>query len=344
MSEKKWYELSGPEGDVAISSRVRLARNLKGYPFPGKMDGEQRRQVLNKAASVMESAAGGGEFELFRLDSGVRTRALVERHLISPNMLESRGERGVVLSRDESVSVMINEEDHLRIQTMAPGLCPWDCLKEAERVDRLIGGSLEYAFDNRLGYLTHCPTNLGTAMRVSVMLHLPALTETGLIRGIIEQAGKLGMAVRGIYGEGSRAEGCIYQISNQITLGLTEAEICRQLENTVNDVIAQERSARERLHRENPTYVEDRVYRAAALLSSARRMTTDEAMTLISDLRMGSAMGRVSGADMGDVNGLIPAIRPAAICDAGGELLPDGERDVRRTEIIRSVITTDILK
>jgi len=346
MSERKWYERSGSEGDVAISTRARLARNLRGYPFPGKMGEDQRREVLEKVSHVMTAAAGGGEFSLQELTDGgtLRDRALMERHLISPNLLREAGARGVVLSRDESVSVMVNEEDHLRIQTMAPGLAPWDCLKEAERVDDLIAGGVEYAFDERLGYLTHCPTNLGTGLRISVMLHLPALTETGRIRGIVEQVGKLGIAVRGIYGEGSKAEGCLYQISNQVTLGIAESEIVRQVENTVQDVIGQERAARQRLYRENPVEVEDRVWRAAAILSCARKISTDEAMDLLSDLRLGAALDIVKGLDLAAVNGLIPAIQPAVLCDESGSLLPDGERDRRRAEIIRAAITTELLR
>ena len=342
----KWYELSGKDGDVAVSTRARLARNIKGYPFPGKMTDAQREEILTKVGGILTDAAGGREFTLCRLDESdkMKATAMVERHLISPNMTQDRGPRGVVLSRDEHISVMINEEDHLRIQAMAPGFCPWDCIKEVEKVDKLIGGGVEYAFDERLGYLTHCPTNIGTGLRVSVMLHLPALTETGRMKGIIEQAGKLGIAVRGIYGEGSKAEGCLYQISNQLTLGVTESEIVRQVENTVTDMINQERSARQRLYRENPTDIEDRTWRAAAVLSCARKISTDEAMRLLSDLRMGAALNIVEGVDTGRINGLINEIQPAAICDEFGSVLPDGERDRCRAEIIRREIKTELLK
>jgi protein arginine kinase len=342
----KWYEQSGNDSDVAVSTRARLARNIKGYPFPGKMTDKQRREILDKVGGIMTGAAGGREFTLSRLDEGdkIKTNAMVEKHLISPNMTKDTGPRGVILSGDEHISVMVNEEDHLRIQALAPGFCPWDCIREVEKVDKLISGGLEFAFDERLGYLTHCPTNLGTGLRVSVMLHLPALTETGRIKGIIDQADKLGIAVRGIYGEGSKAEGCLYQISNQITLGITESEIVRQVENTVTDIINQERTARQRLYRENPTEVEDRAWRAAAVLSCARKISTDEAMRLLSDLRMGAALGIIKGVDTGKINGLINEIQPAAICDEAGAVLSDGDRDKHRAELIRKEINTELLK
>ena len=336
---RKWYENSGPEGDVVISTRARLARNLRAFPFTGRMDEETMQKVVEMVSEPMVRAAGGSEFQMTDLDNAdnVKLNSLVERHLISPQLANERAPRGVVLSKDESISVMINEEDHLRIQAMSPGLDVWQSLKKAETVDKLLENELDYAFDERLGYLTRCPTNLGTGLRISVMLHLPALTETGVIRAVIDGAEKLGFAVRGIYGEGSKAEGAIFQISNQITLGLTETELARQTESAVKDVIDRERAARQQLLQNDRIGVEDRVWRAWALLGNARRMSTSEAMSLSSDLRLGLSLGIVEGIAYEDLNSLLTHIRPAVISETVGEL-PPKQRDEVRARMIREAI------
>lgn len=341
MTEAKWYESSGSDGDIAVSTRARLARNLKDYPFPGHMNSAEQQTVMDLVSSLMVEAAGGNEFEFIDLGSADPALALslVERHLISPQMIKKDyGCHGVVLSRDEGVSVMICEEDHLRIQKLLPGHCVWECLKEVETVDKLIEGSVSYAFDARLGYLTRCPTNLGTGLRLSVMLHLPALTETGHIRYVSEQAAKLGFAVRGMYGEGTRPEGSIYQISNQITLGLTESEIARQLESAVQDLIGREKSMRRQLMNNDPTAMEDRVWRAHAILSSARRIDTAEAMSLLSDLRLGVSIGLIDGIGFETLNGLMTKIQPSLVSGTGGGNLSGNERDALRANIIRQAL------
>jgi protein arginine kinase len=339
MSERKWYETGGPEGDIVISSRVRLARNLRGFPFPGRMDENQHRRVVEIVSKPMTESAKGLEFSLVELGGDeLSAESLVERHLISPQMAKPGKPRGVVLNRDESVSVMINEEDHLRIQALGAGFCPWECLKKAEAVDKLLEGSVDFAFDSQLGYLTHCPTNLGTGLRVSVMMHLPALTESGRIRNVIAKCGKMGIAVRGVFGEGSKAEGRIFQISNQTTLGLSEADIVRQLETAVLDIISQERGARERIKRENPLSLEDKVMRARAILRSARLMTSVEAVRLISDLRFGVASGIIDSPPTYELDALLSRIRPATLALQAGRPLTESERDKLRADLLREAL------
>lgn len=341
-NQNKWYDLKGDHSEVAVSTRVRLARNLRGYPFPARMNAEQARQVLIKVSDALISGASGLNLSLTELTSENRQEAasMVERHLISPEFAQGRNVRGVVLSPDESVSVMINEEDHLRIQVLGPGLCLDDCLKEAERLDTLLDETLPYAFDERLGFLTNCPTNLGTGLRASVMLHLPALSRTGALREIVSAAGKLGFAVRGMYGEGSAARGDLYQLSNQFTLGFTESQIAGRMMDSVHNIISQELAAREELKKRNSTAFEDKVWRAFGILSSARLLSSQEAEALLSELRLGSACGVIGDITPEQIDRLFFKMQPMTLSLSLGGKMPPAGRDAARAQLIGNTLKT----
>jgi protein arginine kinase len=309
-------------------------------PFPGRLTPSQERDIVDKVASVLASSPIGKSFKLIDLSamSDTDRRALMERHLISQEHAEGKGIRSVHLSEDENISIMINEEDHLRIQIIGAGLCLDECLKRAIEVDDILDHSLAYAFDENLGYLTKCPTNLGTGMRASVMLHLPALTQSGAIRNLAANAGKLGFAVRGMYGEGSEAKGSLFQISNQMTLGFTEESIVERLSDALKQIISAERNYRNEAVKQGKTHIEDRVWRSAGTLSYARSITTDEAMQLLSDVRMGASLGLID-TDMDKLNSLLWEIQPANLTKASGKdrLTPE-ERDMKRAGLLRGLI------
>ena len=236
-----WYTETGKDSDVILSSRVRLARNIKGIPFPERADIDSQQKVID----ICKTAVSDSETDLTFIDIGAmkdfEKQAIAEQHIISPQMMDDKIKRGLLLSSDSSKSVLINEEDHLRIQCMAPGFDLARCFENANIIDDVIEQSADYAFDSHLGYLTCCPTNLGTGMRASVMVHLPALTMSGNINNIIDSLSQLGMTVRGIFGEGSKATGNIYQISNQMTLGESEENIIERFEQIITEVVEKER-------------------------------------------------------------------------------------------------------
>ncbi|OGO81548.1 MAG: protein arginine kinase, partial [Clostridiales bacterium GWC2_40_7] len=261
---------------------------------------------------------------------------LVEKHLISPELGESKRESAVIISRDEIISIMINEEDHLRIQCIFPGMLLDDAWKLCSKLDVLFEEKIDFAFDKKLGYLTCCPTNVGTGIRASVMLHLPALGMTGYIKGILEACGKIGIAVRGIYGENSEASGNMFQISNQVTLGQTEEEIISSVKNVATQIIEQEKMLRKELYNQNPYRFEDRIYRSLGLLSNARIMTAEESLKLLSDVRLGVDMGTIEGISMEILNEIMLVTQPAYIQRLAGRTLSPDERDIRRAELIRN--------
>ncbi len=336
----KWYESVGEMGDIVISSRIRLARNLANYPFPARLTASAAKDILDRVSEYITGSAGGNEFELIDLSGAdsVISGSLVERHLISPELATKGGNRGVVLSKDESVSVMINEEDHLRIQVLGSGLCLNECMKKADMLDDLLEGHFSYAWDDRLGYLTHCPTNLGTGLRASVMLHLPAHTDTGEIKLLINTLGKLGFAVRGLYGEGSAALGSLFQISNQLTLGPTEQETLDRLVQVVKSTIDRERFLRSKIEEENPNYLADKVWRAYGILKYARKVSANEAMELLSVIREGVSIGEIKDIDMSLLNTLLWSIQPSQLILSSGRNLTENERDLARAAYIRDNI------
>ncbi len=338
---KKWYQLSGEEGDVIISTRVRLARNLIDVPFPAGLSDERKREVSQRVREALKSKENPDEYDYLDMSNMSSRDALsmVERHLISPEF--SRGVEGsaLLLKKDESVSIMVNEEDHIRIQVMRPGMDLDEAYNIADGLDTLLDEQLVFAFDDRLGYLTQCPTNLGTGMRASIMMHLPALHERGAIQQMANTVSKLGLTIRGLYGEGSKPEGAIYQLSNQVTLGISEQSAIENLKGIAAQIIREERAGRERL-RQNPRF-EDMVWRSLGLLQTARLISHDEFMTLISNLRVGVALGIVPDIGMDTISGLINDAQPATIMAAARKDMESTERDMERANMVRARLETN---
>lgn len=339
LETKKWYEKSGAEGDVIISTRIRLARNLRTCPFPSRMNAEDRERVISAVQKAIETSPIANEFVLYRLKdlSQITRVSLVERHLVSPEFISHPEGRAVLLMKDESVSIMVNEEDHLRIQVMCEGFNFEGALQMADRLDTLLGESLNFAFDDKLGYLTQCPTNLGTGMRASLMLHLPALQETGTINRISANLSKLGLTIRGTYGEASQPVGALYQLSNQVTLGLSEQEAIDNLKSIALQLMKQERSARAEL--EKDLEVQDSICRSVGLLRNARLLSNDEFMKLISNVRLGINTGLIDHISLETVNALTVRVQPATIQLPEGKALSSAQRDALRAKLVREALT-----
>ena len=339
LETKKWYEKSGAEGDVIISTRIRLARNLRTCPFPSRMNTEDRERVISAVQKAIETSPIANEFVLYRLKdlSQITRVSLVERHLVSPEFISHPEGRAVLLMKDESVSIMVNEEDHLRIQVMCEGFNFEGALQTADRLDTLLGESLNFAFDDKLGYLTQCPTNLGTGMRASLMLHLPALQETGTINRISANLSKLGLTIRGTYGEASQPVGALYQLSNQVTLGLSEQEAIDNLKSIALQLMKQERSARAEL--EKDLEVQDSICRSVGLLRNARLLSNDEFMKLISNVRLGINTGLIDHISLETVNALTVRVQPATIQLPEGKALSSAQRDALRAKLVREALT-----
>ncbi|NPV71736.1 MAG: protein arginine kinase [Firmicutes bacterium] len=336
----EWMGGSGPEPDVVISSRIRLARNVSRYPFPHMMTkpmSESFMKDMAAATRALNDNGGYGRFEIVRMGelSELEREVLVEKHLISPQHAQDPAEKGVILRDDEVVSVMVNEEDHLRIQALFSGLQLEHAVVLASGVDDVLESSLDYAYSSQHGYLTACPTNAGTGLRASVMVHLPALAALNQAGNVLSATGKLGVAVRGLYGEGTEAGGNLFQISNQITLGQTEAELINNLHGLAGQITDQERKARSYLLNKAKEQVEDRVWRAYALLSSARVLTSDEALKLWSEVRLGFEMGLLKGVSRKTINEVLIITRPAYLQYVEGREMTPLERDAKRAALVR---------
>lgn len=332
----KWYIEKGDQGDIVLSTRIRLARNLNEFPFPCRLDVEGKAKVneLVKSAVFENDSKDFSYIEMKNL-SRVQAVSLAERHLISPEFASKKDGSALILSEDESVSIMLCEEDHIRLQVMKAGLALEEAYDTADKLDSMLDSRLDYAFDERIGYLTQCPTNLGTAMRASVMLHLPALTRCGQISRLANTVSKLGLTIRGAYGEGSRANGDIYQISNQVTLGITEETAIANLKSIVLQLVAQERAAAAEIIR-NPAE-EDKIFRALGVLKNARLLSTDEFMELISVVRLGAARGLID-TELEKINELIVSMQPATISAADETVNGPAARDAARAKAVREAI------
>lgn len=333
----EWLRGEGPESDIVISTRIRLARNLRGRPFPPRAGPEARGLA---EAFVRERVRGAAPFaegvclELAR-SSELDRKLLVERHLISRELANAEGQRSVAFTRDESTSVMINEEDHLRIQVIRSGMQLAACWEAADRVEHALGSRLDFAFDDAFGYLTSCPTNVGTGMRVSVMLHLPALVLTKQMERVFEAMSKISLAVRGLFGEGTSASGDFYQISNQVTLGFDEAQLLGRLNDVIPKVIEHERHTRDALLADNRVKLEDRVWRALGVLRTARRISSEETMETLSSVRLGVNLGLLPGLSISTINMLFILTQPAHLQKLEGRPLATPDRNERRARFIR---------
>ncbi len=334
---EKWYIEKGNQGDVVLSTRIRLARNLREHPFPAKLDSSGRQKVNDLIKDAAMAEGNPDKFSYIKMDELTKAQAvsLAERHLVSPEFASSVRGRALLLSPDESVSIMLCEEDHIRLQVMKAGLALKEAFEAADEIDSRLDAKLKYAFDDRIGYLTQCPTNLGTAMRASVMLHLPALTQLGHISRLSASVSKLGMTMRGAYGEGSEPKGDIYQLSNQITLGITEAAALENLDSIANQLVGREREAAG-LMLEKAESV-DRIWRALGILQTARLLSGDEFMELVSLVRMGAAKGLIE-LELEKINELIVSMQPATINAKQGQNLNPSQRDAFRAKAVREAL------
>ncbi|MBM7716899.1 protein arginine kinase [Siminovitchia sp. FSL H7-0308] len=334
-----WMSSEGPDSDIILSSRIRLARNLRNYKFPTLFSNEEAREIIHKINETIQVHAfrDYGALEFLEIDGlkDLQKRVLVEKYLISPRLAEQATHGAVFLSEKEDVSVMINEEDHIRIQCLYPGLQIMEALERASKIDDLLEEHVDYAFDEQFGYLTTCPTNVGTGLRASVMVHLPALILTRQMNQIIPAINQLGLVVRGIYGEGSEALGNIFQISNQITLGKSEEDIVGDLIGVVHQIVAQERAAREALVKTSNIQLEDKVFRSYGILANCRIIETKEAAECLSDVRLGIDTGYITHLSRNILNELMILTQPGFLQQyAGGPLRPV-ERDIKRAALIR---------
>lgn len=335
----KWLEESGPYKDIVVSSRVRLARNIKKYFFPTVKDLPGQEEVIKAVYDSMVSVNEGmkKDFTLKRikeLSPGKRLQ-MVEKHLISPQLGENRETGAVVYNRGENLIVMINEEDHIRIQALLPGFQLETALTNANQMDDVIEEQIDYGFDEGIGYLTSCPTNVGTGLRASVMLHLPALSITGKVREIMGFAGKIGLAVRGVYGEGSAFSGNFYQLSNQVSLGIGEEEIIETLREVTAQIIHRERGLQKDLLRRQPTEIEDRVFRSLGVLRNARKISVEESMALLSELQLGIGLGLVQDLEIEEIHRLIILMQPGSLQEYYKKEMHADERKVQRAKLLR---------
>jgi len=338
----KWYVDVGPDSDTVISSRVRLARNFSKYPFPQRSRPEQQWSVINDTCEALFEGNPKlkESFELYTLKdvSPIERQVLVEKHLISKELAESSLVAAALISHDEQISIMFNEEDHLRIQCLASGLQLDKAFDICNYLDNLIAEKVDYAFNDTIGYLTSCPTNVGTGIRASLMLHLPALTMTGYIRSVLESCGKLGLAVRGLYGENTEAYGNMYQLSNQVTLGKSENDIVLSIKTIGYQIMEQERRLRTELLAKNSHKLEDRIMRSYGILRFARNLSSDEALQRLSDIKLGINLGLIQDLTEIDANEMILDIQPGNLQQYAGRILKPEERDVVRAEYVRSRI------
>ena len=342
----KWYEQIVPDSDVVISSRIRLARNLADYPFSFKITENQAAGLVDKVKKITSSLAEKEKKEFYACNistlSDIDKTAMVERHIVSPLLAEKEQTTGLILSEDETISIMINEEDHVRIQAIVGGMNLETAYSEADRIDDLAYEQLHFAYDEKYGYLTSCPTNAGTGLRASCMVFLPALSSARMIQKLMEELGKYGVTIRGIYGEGTKSLGSIYQISNQKTMGNSESEIIENLKRIVSQVVKQERKRREYMLSVNADELEDQVFRSYGVLKYARQISSDDAMTLLSQLKFGKDSGLVRFDREFNIHKLMMGVQPGSLQWTLGKNFGSLSRDQSRAEYIRKELPTII--
>jgi protein arginine kinase len=334
-----WMQEEGPDSDIVLSSRIRLARNFANVSYPLLADADKLEEIRDFFQTNYEhkSFRNYQDFAFIAIKdlSSIEKRVLVEKHLISPHLVKNAETSAVLISENEQVSVMINEEDHIRIQLYFPGFQLTEGLEKVFDFDDWLEEKINYAFDESRGYLTSCPTNVGTGMRASVMMHLPALTMTKQINRMIPAINQLGLVVRGIYGEGSEAQGNIFQISNQITLGKSEKDIVEDLQSVVRQLITHERNARSRIQEQNGTKMEDRIYRSYGVLENARIIESKEAAQCLSNVRLGIDLGLIERVSRNILNELMTLTQPGFLQHYQKQTLTANERDILRATLIR---------
>lgn len=325
---------------TVVSTRIRLARNIEGYPFPSHLkDERQAREIIRLVTSGLSRLDGfqDDQFNVYYMHNITEEQAqiLKENHLISPNLIKNSRCAAAIINTDESVSVMINEEDHLREQCILKGFELKTAYDIMSKIDTRISNSMKFAYDEQLGYLTACPTNLGTGLRASVMAFLPALTINGVMPKVYRSISRLGLTVRGVYGEGSEAEGYMYQISNEVTLGVTEDEILTQVEEVVKKVAELEEAERLNLRKSSSALdIKDECMRAYGILTNCAKLTTSELIKLSASVKLGACLGYINVKDVSEIDELVVKMRPANITAAASRQLTAIERDIYRAEYV----------
>lgn len=332
-----WMKNEG-DSDIVISTRIRLARNIAGIRFPNSFNEEEAQGVEGQVRNALfPIESDSSDFSYFPIKSlpQLQRQILVEKHLISPNLAKRQKIGSVFITEDEAFSIMVNEEDHIRIQCLACGMQIEEAFEQAHKLDRYLSQHIAYAYKERYGYLTSCPTNVGTGLRASVMLHLPALTVTKQMNALIQMMTRLGMVVRGIYGEGSENLGSVYQISNQITLGKSESDILQELRDVVEQVIKKEQSARKALLIRAPSTLEDRLSRSLGIIKYAKILSSEEAASCLSNIRLGVSLGLLEPISQSCLNECMLLIQPGFIQQFVGTTLQPAERDMYRAKLLQ---------
>lgn len=333
-----WYLQSGTESDVVYSTRIRFARNIKGIPFVNRYTKEDAIKIIETVENIIPNLGYG--LRLIRLKDldDITKLSLVEKHLISPEFAYNKGEIGAIaINDDENICLMINEEDHIRFQVISSGLELENSLNLAMEIDKKLEELISYAYNEKYGFLTSCPTNVGTGLRASVMVHLPALAKTGNIKKVLEVVNGFDMNIRGVYGEGSKVHGDMYQISNKQSLGISEEEIIKNLKIITDKIIEQERLARKILAKKQ-IELEDKVYRAYGVLSNSRKLTSEECNILLSDVKLGTDMGIIKELNDLKIKKLQTFTKPANLQKYVGQTLDTYARDVKRAEVVKEII------
>lgn len=332
-----WYLENGKDSDVILSSRIRFARNIKEFPFKIRMTKQDREKMLEKIKFVTPSIGYGLKFMYLKDMDDITKMALVEKHIISPEMALSKEEEAILINDEENICIMLNEEDHMRIQVFSSGLELKDTLNLAIELDEKLNELLGFSYKEEYGFLTACPTNVGTGLRASVMVHLPALKITGNLSKVLHIVNNFGMTIRGLYGEDSQSKGDIYQISNIQTLGISEEEIVTNLENITRKVMEQERLARKYLAK-NGMDLEDKVYRSYGILTNARKLDSDECSNLLSSVKLGTDLGVITELNDTKVKKMMLYTKPANLQKYLGKVLDANQRDIKRAEVIKQII------
>ena len=343
-SPAAWLSGEGSESTVVLSTRVRLARNIAGCRFPESADDDTRKRVINYFDSCLarSKVLGSGDYykasDIDQLDQNF----LIERHLISPAFLNGETFKALFIDPEARISIMVNEEDHLRIQALSSGMDPQGSYDLAMKYESEVGRYLEFDYDPDFGYLTACPTNAGTGMRASMLIHLPGLVLTREIDKVISHITRSGLVVRGFYGEGSDVLGNLFQVSNQNTLGITEEEILGQIERITREIIEKEASARKRLMDEAEDMIEDKIWRAYGILKNARVLTSDEVMNLLSAIRLGHAMRIIDFLNVALINDILLLSQPAHLQKYYGSEMDSNKRDFVRAQMVREKLREQI--
>ena len=325
------------ESDIAVMTRVRLARNISSVPYPRKMSAREAHELIEKVWSAFDNSPLKNELQLFDMKeiSEVQKKALVEKHLISAELCASKVPSVAIISKDEKISVMVNEEDHLRIQVFADGLDGETAYDTAKKIEKLLSEKLSFDKDGEFGYLTSCPTNAGTGLRASVMLHLPAISAAQQVNPLLKWAANLGMTVRGLYGEGSKASGALYQLSNQITLGTGEEDILSRFTAAACSLISEERRISAQLFENNRCEMMDKCLRSLGILKNAYMISSNEAMNLVSNVCMGANAGIIKNIDNSKIRRALFSSMPATL-SCSVDNVSAQERDIKRAQILQN--------